>query len=254
MHIKVIDNKDISNIANEWDAISPARNSLIKSGKDISFDNILVPNIVNGILDCDLNWVVDCGCGTGTLTSIIANRAKRIDGIDISKNSIKIAYENNLKRKNVKFYNTSIEEYAEDKHHRITLCIANMVFMNIIELDKTLFAINKMLKTNGILIFTITHPFYWPIYWGYANQSWFDYSKQIIMECEFSTTLSKNMGISTQIHRPLNFYINLLNIAGFQIINIKEPNIETKIDNYNDLYPRFLYIKCKKIKNSFVSK
>ncbi|MEL7569168.1 MAG: class I SAM-dependent methyltransferase [Eubacteriaceae bacterium] len=252
MYIKVIHSKDKTSIANEWDIISPLRNELIESGKDISFNKILVPCIISSLKNCNLEWVVDCGCGTGKLTSIIANRAKKVDGIDISKKSIEIAYNNNIENENVNLYNMSIEDYAEDKQENITLCIANMVFMNVVDLNKVLNTINKILKKDGILIFTITHPCYWSLYWNYANKSWFDYSKEIIMECQFSTTLSKNLGISTLVHRPLTYYINSLISSGFQILDIQEPYPENIIenDNYKFLYPRFLYVKCKKINSN----
>ena len=32
---------------------------------------------------------------------------------------------------------------------------------------------------SGVFIFSITHPCYWPIYWNYYKEDWFDYNKEL---------------------------------------------------------------------------
>ncbi len=48
--------------------------------------------------------VLDLGCGAGRLTAALAKRFKFADGIDISEEAIKIAKEENLDTKNLKFH------------------------------------------------------------------------------------------------------------------------------------------------------
>lgn len=246
MYLKPIKYKEVNQIAKEWDFISTQRDILIKSGKDISFSEVIVPCILNQIRNCEMELVVDGGCGTGVLSSLISDKATNVVGIDISSISIEIAKKNYADKNNLTFYNISIEEYAHTNPDCVTLCVANMVLMNILELDFTIKSINRMLKDDGFLIFSVIHPCFWPIYWDYFNEPWFDYNKEIVIESEFSTTLCNNMGISTHVHRPLNRYIDVLHSNGFQVLECQEPYPQTIHDNYKYSYPRFLCIKCKK--------
>ena len=50
----------------------------------------------------------------------------------------------------------------------------------------------------------ITHPFFWPKYWGYESEEWYKYNEEIFIENEFSISFEKEMGKTTYIHRPLS--------------------------------------------------
>ena len=112
MNIKAVTHKDEIQIAKEWDEISVKREALIKSGKDISFEHVLLPSVLKNMKNCNQDFVLDCGCGTGILTNILAKNAKKIVGIDISSKSIEVAKNNNSEQ-NIIFYNNSINEFAE---------------------------------------------------------------------------------------------------------------------------------------------
>ena len=104
MNINPVDRKNIGQIAGEWDNIALKRHELIVSGKDLSFSHVLLPCILDNIHDCNLNIVVDCGCGTGVLTSKIASKANQVFGVDVSPNSIEIAKKYYLDIDNLIFF------------------------------------------------------------------------------------------------------------------------------------------------------
>ena len=243
-------NKTEKEIASEWDNISIKREKLIYLGGDISFNNVTKPYILHSLDMVSKNdSVLDCGCGTGALSFSIIEQAKQVIGIDSSENSIAIAKKKYKDISNLFFKKSSIMEYAQNNISSSLYCVANMVLMDILDLKGNIEAINKILFNNGILVLTITHPCYWPIYWKYFNEPWFDYSKEIIIEAPFIISGSDSLGISTHVHRPLDMYINMLIRCGFKIISLEElyPNNTVINKNYSYKYPRFIGIKCQKV-------
>lgn len=245
MNIKAVTYKDEIQIAKEWDEISIKREALIKSGKDISFEHVLLPSVLKNMKNCNQDFVLDCGCGTGILTNILSKNAKKIVGIDISSKSIEVAKNNNAEQ-NIIFYNNSINEFAELYPQKISTCIANMFLMDALNLNDALKSIHRMLVNDGVFIATITHPCFWPIYWGYFQEEWFNYEKEIIIESDFKTTFADKLGTSTHIHRPLNMYAESMVNNGFKILHIEEPYPNHTIVDYKFDYPRFLLFKCQK--------
>lgn len=147
---------------------------------------------------------------------------------------------------NVRFFQSSIQDYKSDSF--FTTCTANMVLMTDPDYSDDLQAIHSLLSDGGNFVFSITHPCFWPHYWGYQNKPWFNYRKECYIEKEFSTSLSQSIGVTTHIHRPLSFYLNGLNGAGFRIAEIIEPYpIASPPPHYYFDVPRFLHVRAIKI-------
>jgi SAM-dependent methyltransferase len=233
-------------IALEWDNIAHYRSAQLNNKEDISMDNVLIPYILDMMSDTDLSNVVDIGCGTGYATSKFAEKAKNITGIDISVDSIREAQ----RYKNIDFKALSVEDYAKNCSNKYSLGIANMTFMDVVNLEETIKSTSILLKNDAYLIITITHPFFWPFYWDYANEEWFNYSNEIEIEGFFDISLNKSSMITTHYHRPLELYFNTLLKYNFKIINISEPlpsDIIMKKYPLKWKFPRFLGIKVKKL-------
>lgn len=91
-----IDRKNIRQIAKEWDAVAEARDYQIRTGKDISYQRILIPEIVKLIREANLIRVLDAGCGSGFLTELIGTQAAFVLGVDVSRVSIEFGIERAL--------------------------------------------------------------------------------------------------------------------------------------------------------------
>ena len=111
-------------IKSQWNNIAEDRYNDLISGRDSSFNTILLPAIFNVLTKCDLNNVLDLGCGVGVLTKEIAKIANNVTGIDISDQSINIA-KKNLSYSNIQFENVSIENHVPNSLYSTILC--NMV-------------------------------------------------------------------------------------------------------------------------------
>ena len=203
---RAVSSKHMADIRREWDRIAKLRFDQIVHGRDLSYSSVLEPTVLELIGKCDRSSVLDVGCGVGILTARLAEVSGDVIGIDISGESIALA-EQHQTRKNLHFVTTSVETFARDSRARFTVVVANMTLMTMLDLPAAIDAISRLLTDRGRLILTITHPCFWPAYWHYDNEEWFDYSKEIVIEAPFRISadgLSKFT--TTHVHRPLEQY------------------------------------------------
>ncbi|MBN1975298.1 MAG: methyltransferase domain-containing protein [Sedimentisphaerales bacterium] len=248
--MKPINEKKQIQIREEWDNISKIRYNQIIDGKDISYRYVILPCVLDLAKKSNFSKVIDIGCGTGVLTSMLAKRSNKVLAIDISPKSIEITKSHCKKQKNILFNTISIEDYAfKCKSQTFTLAIANMTIMTCLNLFSFLKAIEKLLIKGGTFIMTGIHPCFWPQYWGYDKAKWFDYKKEIIIEAPFRISKDITEYKTTHIHRPLDMYINMLIRCGFIINKIIEPIPNNNIQKlYPNIwkFPRFIGIRCIK--------
>jgi SAM-dependent methyltransferase len=235
-----------------WDRVAELRVAQITNGKDLSFNYILVPTVLRLSAHSDFTTVLDIGCGPGFLTRLLASKAQRLTGIDMSGKMIDLAQKSCGNLGNVELVHSTIEGFAANQESPpFTLAIANMSLMSMIELDKVLHATARLLKRGGHFIFTITHPCFWPFYWGYASEDWFDYREELVIEGTFKISLdTRNRGRKTvHVHRSMERYLASLSRAGFIIDSLREPmpakEVEMKYPR-RWKYPRFLGMRCIK--------
>ena len=105
-----------------------------------------------------------------------------------------------------------------------------------------------MTASGGYFCFTITHPWFWPVYWNYNNEKWFNYDSEIYIKAPFKISDYLVGAETTHIHRSFTRYFSVCSKAGFDIVNIKElyPKSSHLELNYSYDYPRFMGFVCKK--------
>lgn len=242
--MKKIPIKSISDICAEWDNLCDYRQTIIESGKDISLCYVTAPCILNKISELKPKNVLDVGCGTGYITSLIAKQVDVCWGIDISEKSIAVA-KKTYSYGNLTFLNTAVADYHPT--FQFDVCVSNMVFTSDPDWISSVKSICDLMAPKGHLLIMITHPCFWPSYWGFSSEPWYKYENEIYIEHDFSISLVKSIGKTTYIHRPLSSYIKGILSSGLDIEEIIEPYPVGKIpDNYMYQYPRFLFISCIK--------
>ena len=236
--------KRLDEITREWDIACFNRQRAISTGQDVSLLTVTAPCILNEVAKEKPSTVLDIGCGTGYLTSRIAENVSRCTGIDCSHNSILIAQQNYC-NDNISFIETKLEDFFPRR--QFDMCISNMVFTSDPDYRASLKKSYSLLSDSGTLLVMITHPCFWPKYWGFEKEPWFDYKREIFIEHDFSISLVKSLGKATYIHRPLDMYISAIAEADSCIDGLEEPYPYTTVPcEYKYEYPRFLLIKCKK--------
>lgn len=247
--IKKVEHFSTDEIRAQWDQIAIDRNAQLRSGRDLSFDFVLKPTILKLIADVDCGSVLDAGCGSGVLTEVLANRARTIVGVDMSHANIELAEASSSRPEKVKYYCDKIEEFSTKSRDNFSLIVANMVFQDSEDLDQCLEALASRSTKNTVLVATITHPWFWPTYWGYDKEPWFKYSEEQAIEAPFRiSTEVLPIGTTTHFHRPLSVYVTKLRAAGFELETIQEPLPSTEVQQQYPAawqFPRFLAFRCR---------
>ena len=242
--------KTLELIETEWDEVADLRRQQLKQGEDLSFLHILTPAVFALLTGSNLRRVVDLGCGTGTLTAMLAEKSGEVVGVDLSSRSIGIAEEDIGGRNNVRFYAGTVERFAQEgRQPAFTAAVANMTLMDCLDLNGFLQATSQLLVDGGCFVATITHPCFWPRYWGYESAEWFDYSQEIYVESPFRISTHVSRHTTTHVHRPLSSYLNALTGYGLLVDRVTEPVPDKLVEGLFPSpweYPRFLAIRAHK--------
>jgi SAM-dependent methyltransferase len=180
----------------------------------------------------------------------MAERCQSVVGIDLSGESIALAQARTPSMPNLRFFATSLEAFASRTEERFSIIVANMMLMTTPDLTAALKAIAFLLKSDGRFVFTIPHPCFWPTYWEYDREEWFDYNKEIAIEAPFAiSSEGPSQFITTHVHRPLEQYFSVLTNSGLTVQRLIEPRPPDRLNpEYLGTwhFPRFLLMACSK--------
>lgn len=213
--------KTLNEIVREWDALACERRSQIDEGLDLSLDGVVIPGLLRLATPVE-GRVLDVGCGVGATTQALVSDASQVLGIDPSSESINIARLNNRDDR-IRYLTASVEQFADERPKPFDLIVASMTLMDIPNLDSATAAIAALMRNGARGVFSITHPWFWPEYWEYADLDWFDYGSEVFIEAEFSISRAHSKHVTTHIHRPLEVYVETFGRHGLDIRSIREP-------------------------------
>lgn len=239
-------------LASEWDSFANERHRQISAGLDLTFIHVMVPLVESLVGQDSQATLVDIGSGTGELTSRLVRRFKKIICIEPSSRSLELAKSVLSESSNVFFVHSDFEgvdaRLINSSDHK-NIFLAAMMLSADPEIDKFAQKLGMVSKAGDEFVATIPHPCFWPSYWGYDKETWFSYSKEIIIKAPFRISLSGTKFETTHIHRPLERYISIFSSIGFKLIELYEPMPDKIIQSLYPKqwdYPRFLAFKWVK--------
>lgn len=238
-----------STLETQWDNLANLRLLQIMSGQDITYNRVLMPAIFETIGERYFNHCLDVGSGVGVLTSALQMHCAKVVGIDISPRSVELASKT-FAGDRLRFDNVSVEDHSLRTEGAYDLAVANMFLMDAINLDDAVSAIHRSLSGNGTMLAVVPHPAYWPDHYGYGSDPWFEYSREIAVECNFHISLSNSQLSTIHFHRPLQSYLDAFLSMNFRLIRFSEimPSAEVRA-----LYPtpwrgpRYVLFELKKV-------
>lgn len=218
-------------ISQIWDQNLLVRAQDLENGTDTTYRDVIVPWTLKNIKKYCPNdgMLIDIGCGCGYLTSLIFSQGfSKIEGIDISKNSI--VYASN-KYPHIKFAHEDILDVSFNKKYDFGVAV--MTLNNISNAESFFYALNCLLKINGKALIIIPHPCFWPI--KHIKKNFISYLLENSYEIKFSTKGRKDYPANIiYFHRPLEKYFEYIKKSGFSITVINELS-ENDCKNVPDL-------------------
>lgn len=125
-----------------------------------------------------------------------------------------------------------------------------MTLMTVPDLRGFAKSLATLLQTGARFVATLTHPWFWPRYWGYEQEPWFRYEMETFVEAPFVISRCRTDIRTTHIHRPLARYVNVFAEEGFQLNALVEPMPAAEIQALYPApwqFPRFMGLRWEKV-------
>ncbi|MEG0668440.1 MAG: methyltransferase domain-containing protein [Clostridium sp.] len=198
--------------------------------------------------------ILDLGCGFGWHCRYAVEKgAKSVVGIDISERMINEAKEKTTS-KLIEYIQKPIEdvEYPDGK---FDVAISSLALHYLESCEETFNKVSKWLTPEGRFVFSVEHP----IFTSNEKQDWYYDDKGNIIHWPVDNYLKEGIRKTnflgeevTKYHKTITNYINSLIKAGFEIVEINEPEPDPKLsEKYQGMKdelrrPMFIIISAKK--------
>jgi ubiquinone/menaquinone biosynthesis C-methylase UbiE len=144
--------------AQYWNESAEAWTMLARQGFDIYRDYLNTPAFFAILPNIEGLYGIDIGCGEGYNTRLLTERGAIIEAIDIAGIFIQKAIEEQSRYSfNINYQVASATDLPFEEK-KFDFATAFMSFMDIAETEKVLKEAFRVLKPNGFLQFSITHP------------------------------------------------------------------------------------------------
>lgn len=212
------------------------------------------PIFISLLPDLSDKNILDIGSGDGTFDRLLIESAQNVFGIDGSEKMIDVA-KSLPKIDGLEFKKIRVENF-EFKAESYDLVISRLVFHYIKNFDLIIKKIRRSLKNDGLLIFSVEHPFLTagPTLWDDPEReqkcSWqiskyFDEGARNILW--FGECVQK-------YHRTVETYFKILSDNNFVVEKIRESKPDKKMVKDKKIFktlcsmPFFLFFRARKRK------
>jgi len=213
-----------------WGGVAGWYDDLLK--KDNTYQSeVILPNLLKTMNIKSSDNVLDLACGQGFFAREFAKLGAKVVGVDISKELIKIAKEQNTQ--NINYTVSSADKLSFLKDQSLDKISIILALQNIENISQVLKECSRVLKNKGKLYVVLNHPaFRVPKKsdWGYDDKKKVQYRRVEKYLSEFLINIDMNPGEKIQknkkytvsFHRPLQAYLKSLNTAGFLTADFEE--------------------------------
>ncbi len=195
--------------------------------------------------------VLEIGCGAGQNSIAFAKKGARVTGIDASREQIffgkKLAEFNKVK---VKFIQGSIQTIPWIKPNSIDLVFSAFALQYIKNLKKCFKEVYRILKRQGIFVFSLDHPIWFSGKWKKNRFVWENYWNKKI-----ETNWKKRYGVNVKVvffpHTVEEIFEALMK-AGFLVERILEPKPKKRKNKRRN--PNYSFKKLSRIPATIIFK
>ncbi len=203
-----------------WDQVANRYTGDQSSGKSFH-DALCIPVIDTMIGDVRNKVILDAGCGNGAYAKKLASIGATVIGIDGSSEMIRLAQRDNS-HPSVTYTVMNLTKPLNQKSSSVDIIVSSMVLMDLPEIENCIKEFARILRNDGLIIISITHPAFFSSEWAREESTPRAYKKvgEYLQEkCE----LLHFWGKTLHFHRPLSSYFNVLEKCGICVLSLEEP-------------------------------
>lgn len=189
---------------------------------DMTRKYLLNPTIFALLGDVKGKTILDAGCGQGYLSRLLARRGARVTGIEPATAMYTYAFQREQTEPlGITYLQADLSSWVSSPN-MFDYVIANMVFMDIPDYVPALLNCVAVLKSNGVFIFSLLHP--------YFEESGVEWKKKGCVEMrDYFRERAVKQDYGHFIHRPLSTYLNAVMRAGCTLQQVIEPQLEKAV-------------------------
>ena len=220
-----------------WDEFAETYAANHKEQGDPHKEVYLNPTLFGLMGDIKNNKVLDAGCGEGYLSRLMEKAGAMVTAVDYSSKMVEIATKRTKLNRNIEILQSNCEDLSLLKKATFDLVVSNMVIQDLENYEQAFKEIYRVLKNDGIFIFSILHPCFQTPQSGWEKGN---DGKKLYWKVDnyFYEGVYEQRGMDQVIfyHRTLTSYVKAIIEAGFQIEEIVEP---TPSEEMLKKYPSF---------------
>ena len=203
------------------------------------------PNTLAMLPEVAGKTILDAACGPGKYAEILLSQGASVTGFDISPKMVHLAKQRNGLQGDFFVHDFSQPlTQLEDQSFDMVLCALALHYVE--DWSVTIREFYRVLKSRGILVLSIEHPFY--EYTFFRSEQYFSVEN---VQC-----IWRGFGIPVEVNsfrRPLEACLGPLTDHGFYIDKLVEPKPTAEFANYDpkhfqelNQFPAFLCIRAIK--------
>ncbi len=225
-----------------------ASHYMIKNKKNLYNNYYERPATISMLPDIDKKLIFDAGCGGGILLEELVKQGADIIACDISEKMIEYArsrlpkYSNKIRIADL----TEPLDFIDD--NSVDGVVSSLALHYIDDLIPVFTEFNRILKSNGFIVFSTHHPV--------VDWKWFD--QENYFDKKLNSEIWHLDGLDIEVHsyhRTLTNFFNIFNKSGFYVDKLLEPlpvadGEAVNAVSYQFLMrnPHFIIFRLRKIK------
>lgn len=264
---------DDEEVARHWDANAPDWVMAVRAGYDVYRDWVNNPAFFAMLPPVAGLRVLDVGCGEGTNTRLLADRGAKVVGVDVSREMIAAARDQEARQpRMIEYHVASGSDLRLFGDCSFDAAVSTMAMMDLADYAGCVREVARVLRAGGFFQFSITHPCGFTPRWrwvrdergrreGFLVGNYFSFEaiepRQALDEWFFGAAPAEVKAAARpfripRFFRTLSEYFNTLVEAGFVVERMCEPHAGEQsardCPNVADtrLAPYFLVFLCRK--------
>jgi 2-polyprenyl-3-methyl-5-hydroxy-6-metoxy-1,4-benzoquinol methylase len=142
-----------------WDSAAKWWTSRYSARGDVNREWVIDPALFRLLGDVNGKRILDAGCGSGYLARILAAKGAKVVGVDHSSKLLEVARREERKAPlGAQFRKADLARLSSLARGSFDVIVSNVVMQDVVAFDKAFREFHRVLRPEGRLLFSVTHP------------------------------------------------------------------------------------------------